>query len=309
MTALVSVVVPTHNRKHTLHRCLSALFRQGYPRYEVIVVDDGSTDGTADMVRRRFPRARCVVHQLPRGPAAARNSGARVAVGDVIAFLDDDCLPPPCWLTRLVNAFRCFPEAAIICGFVRPSRRALRSHPLARYEWFLTHTMYGLGDHPKVRVIHGLGAGNMAIRAPVFHALQGFDESFPVAAGEDTDLLRRATLAGYTVVHVPVPVLHLQPYTWSSFLRQQVRRGIGAAYYHTKWQERRPLAWEVLRLPLIFPGVWLRETIRHRDVTIAFVHAVAVLCQAIGRVTGYARLLARPHAPQGANLGNRRPFR
>lgn len=290
MSTHVSVVIPTRNRKLTLQRCLSRVFRQRYPSYEVIVVDDGSTDGTPETVRRSFPRARCIVHPSPRGPAATRNAGARAAAGDVIVFLDDDCLPPPCWITRLLAAFDRLPTAAVVCGFVRPTRRALRTHLLARYEWFVTRTVYGLGTRPRVDTIHGLGAGNMAVRASVFRALGGFDETFPVAAGEDTDLLRRVLLAGHTVAHVPVPVLHLYPYTWSAFLRQQVRRGIGAAYYHTKWQERRSLAWEVLRLPLVFPGVWLRDVTHHRDPRMAFVRGLAALCQAVGRVVGYARL-------------------
>jgi len=90
-----SIIIPTHNRKETLRRSLSAAIVQDYLNYEVIVVDDGSSDGTGEMVRREFPHVRCIRQEPNRGPATARNQGIKVATGEITAFTDDDCLVPP----------------------------------------------------------------------------------------------------------------------------------------------------------------------------------------------------------------------
>ena len=97
-----SVVIPTYNRIGTLRRTLAAATVQAFPDYEIIVVDDESSDGTPEMVQRAFPSAR-LLRQTHGGRAAARNRGIEAATGDVIAFTDDDCLPPPDWLARLAN--------------------------------------------------------------------------------------------------------------------------------------------------------------------------------------------------------------
>src|SRR4051794_21426577 len=97
-----SVIVPAYNAEATLGACLRALLDQTLApaAYEVIVVDDGSTDTTA-RVAARFPVS--VLRQAHAGPAAARNQGARAARGEILAFTDADCEPVPAWLGRIVE--------------------------------------------------------------------------------------------------------------------------------------------------------------------------------------------------------------
>ncbi|HEX6507180.1 MAG TPA: glycosyltransferase family A protein, partial [Chloroflexota bacterium] len=100
---LVSVVVPTRNRAHLLPDLLSALERQDYPSYEVIVADDASDDGTAVILRDWAREGRHSVRlSAPSGSYAARNRGIEEARGSLVAFTDDDCLPEPRWLSALV---------------------------------------------------------------------------------------------------------------------------------------------------------------------------------------------------------------
>jgi glycosyltransferase involved in cell wall biosynthesis len=113
-----SVVIPTHNRKDTLRRCLATATGQVYPDYEVIVVDDGSTDGTGDMVQREFPQVRYIRQDPNRGPAVARNRGIEVADGEIIAFTDDDCLLPLDFLSRLAEGYQRYPEVAGVGGYL-----------------------------------------------------------------------------------------------------------------------------------------------------------------------------------------------
>ncbi len=288
----VSVVIPTHNRKETLRRCLQGVLAQTYPAAEVIVVDDGSTDGTEALVRTAFPTVRYTRLPTPRGPARARNRGIALARGDIVAFTDDDCVPPPEWLAHLVEGFHAYPEAAAVGGLQKPPDDVLRTHLLARYEWFLTRQVYGLGEGPVVGRPAPGGTNNLAVRRSVLLEIGGFDERFPVAAGEDADLLRRIAARGYPTVILPISVTHLQTYRWPDFLRQQVRRGIGAAYYHAKWGELSPLGREILRL-LASPLTWVHYTGRYRAPVMAAVHTVATACQTWGRIRGRRQLQRR----------------
>ena len=98
----VSVIIPAYNAEATLGRCLSSLHRQSRPPDEIIVVDDGSTDGTAKVAQRHGAR---IISQGNAGPAAARNVGARAASGEVLLFTDADCAPTCDWVECMVLPF------------------------------------------------------------------------------------------------------------------------------------------------------------------------------------------------------------
>jgi len=285
----ISIVIPTHNRKALLHRCLTAVTHQDYPDYEVIVVDDGSTDGTEAMVRREFPQVRYIRQEPSRGPGAARNRGIEAATGEVVAFTDDDCVPPKDWLSQLSKGFQQFPEVAAVGGIQEASKQVLYTRLLARYERFVTRRVYQVGDRPVVSRPAPGGTNNLAVRRLVLEQVGGFDERFPVAAGEDADLLYRIALAGYPTVCLPLKVTHLQPYTWRHFFRQQIRRGVGAAYFDHKWGLLCPGHREVMRL-LVSPLLWVRESIRYRDPGAVLIHTMATTLQAWGRLRARGRL-------------------
>jgi O-antigen biosynthesis protein len=97
----VSVVIPAYNRQDLLPLCLDSLKTQEYEDYEIIVVDDGSTDGTADAARR-YP-VRVIELGVNSGAGVARNAGVRAASGELIAFIDSDCTAPPDWISRQVR--------------------------------------------------------------------------------------------------------------------------------------------------------------------------------------------------------------
>src|SRR5437764_138198 len=112
-----SVVIPTFNRQATLHQTLKAIEAQDALSFEVIVVDDGSTDGTKEAVTSEFPSVQ-YIQQENQGPAAARNTGIRAVAGDIVVFTDDDCVPPPDWLSRLANGYARYPEVAGVGGYL-----------------------------------------------------------------------------------------------------------------------------------------------------------------------------------------------
>lgn len=142
---LVSVVIPTYNRRDTLQQCLASVTHQTYSNYEVIVVDDGSTDSTDEMIRWRFPDVRYIRQRTNHGPAAARNLGIEVARGEIVAFTDDDCQLPPEFLSRIVEGYYRYSEVAGVGGFLEAPEELLRSNPFAKFEAYVTHQVYRAG--------------------------------------------------------------------------------------------------------------------------------------------------------------------
>jgi hypothetical protein len=112
--AKISVIVPVYNRARLVRECLKSLCAQQYPDFEVIAVDDGSTDGTADAVRE-FP-VKLVTLEGNAGAARARNAGARSASGTWLAFTDSDCCAPPGWLGMLASRMDENPGCAGVNG-------------------------------------------------------------------------------------------------------------------------------------------------------------------------------------------------
>lgn len=239
---IFSVIIPTYNRKDLLKKCLVSLFAQTFHKdgYEVIVVDDGSTDGTADFLSLLNPLDPSHFHFLTqnhKGPAAARNLGIKQAQGEIIAFTDDDCVPPANWLEKLYDGFKRHPEVAIVSGCQEAQDNILKENLIAQYERFQTREIYGGKDKEIVGGFETPGGvtNNMAVRKEVFDKVGLFDENFPVPAGEDADLKKRIADAGFKFLYIPLKVEHHQEYSLRGFLRQQKTRGIGARFFREKW--------------------------------------------------------------------------
>jgi GT2 family glycosyltransferase len=205
----VSVVVPAHNEERTLGRTLRALAQQAYPDLQVIVVDDGSTDGTGD-VARGFPDVTLIRHETGRGLALSYNSGIAAADGDIIATLHADCVPTsPEWVSRCVGHFATPDVGIVTTPFVSPGREELG--------WIEFVFMYALrgdrdasafrGDVPfDVRFISGKCD---FYRGSLLRDLGGFRPITPVA-GEDKDLSFRVRQRGFRILMEPgAPVAHL----------------------------------------------------------------------------------------------------
>jgi GT2 family glycosyltransferase len=190
---IVSVVVPTHNRASSLGDMLAALLAQRYPadRLEVIVVDDGSTDATPEVVRAAQARTPFPIHYYRTecgGAAAARNFGVARARGEVLAFTDSDCHPISDWLGNAIAYL--VGNIGLVSGPVRPF-----VHP-RRIPGFFSHQI----DHQRENALYP--TANVLYRREAFVAAGGFDTGFDgrfgrAPAGEDTDLGWRVRRAGY----------------------------------------------------------------------------------------------------------------
>lgn len=223
----VSIVIPAYNAAATLDECLSACTRQTYPDCEVIVVDDGSTDATSDIVRR-FPIT--YIRRERGGPAAARNMGAKKAAGEVLAFTDSDCVPHPEWIARLVNAIDEGCEAAGgTYGIANPGKLLAK---IIHEEIQLRHSAFG-------KRVDFLGTFNLAIRRDAFERVHGFDEKFDQASAEDNDLSYRMIDAGYRMCFVPEAIVdHYHPTRLVPYLRTQARHGFWRVILYMKHRDR-----------------------------------------------------------------------
>jgi len=185
----ISVVVPAHNAAETLPACLAALANQTCPAadYEVIVVDDGSTDDTASLARAAGVR---VISQPNAGPAAARNRGAAAARGGLLLFTDSDCAPTPGWIPALVAAFTDLRVAGAKGTYLTHQRGIVPRFTQLEYQERYDR-MAG------AETIDFVDTYSAAYRRDVFLANRGFDTVFPTASVEDQELSFRLAEKGY----------------------------------------------------------------------------------------------------------------
>ncbi|GAB5536312.1 MAG: hypothetical protein Rubg2KO_25610 [Rubricoccaceae bacterium] len=227
----ISVIVPTYNRPGPLRAALTALAALDYPRdqHEVIVVDDGSSEPLEDLVAPFQETAPIrLLRQDNAGPAAARNAGAELATGTLLAFTDDDCSPTPGWLHALAEAHRRQPE----CLLGGQTLNALPDNVFSTASQLLIDYLYEYFA-PQSGHAPLIASNNLALPAEDFRALGGFDEAFPLAAGEDRDLCARWHESGRLFAHVPEATLHhAHALTLRSFWRQHANYGRGARHYH-----------------------------------------------------------------------------
>ncbi len=222
---LVSIIVPAYNAATTVGECIQACLDQTHASTEVIVIDDGSTDDTA-AVAQSFPIS--YIHQENRGPAAARNHGARIAFGKIVAFTDADCVPDPDWIESLLRGFE---EGTVAVGGTYGIRN--ESSLLAR----LIHEEIVLRHRNFNDTVDFLGSFNVAYEKEAFEKAGGFDESFPIASAEDNDLAYRLQDAGGELRFTSdARVAHYHPTKLWPYLRTQLWHG----YWRMKLYAKHP---------------------------------------------------------------------
>jgi GT2 family glycosyltransferase len=295
----ISVVIATYDRPDDLRRCLRALGEQRTEqRFEVIVVDNHPASGITELVAAEFPFTRYVT-EARAGLSYARNSGIRAATGEIVACTDDDALPDPNWLERLVVPFA-RSDVMVVTGNVLPLELETDAqHLFERYgglgrgfkprefgpEWFR-------GFRRAVRTWDLGATANAAIRASAFRhpAIGLFDEALgagtPAPVGEDTYLFYRVLAAGFRVVYEPAAVVWHRHRREMSELHAQIF-GYSAghvAYNLTTWRrdgDRRGLLRVIVELPLHDMKQLARVVVRRAPYPVGM-----VLAEVTGHIAG-----------------------
>jgi glycosyltransferase involved in cell wall biosynthesis len=232
-----SVIIPTYNRPKPLAACLRSLKELAYPRdrFEVIVVDDGSSESLEPVVKPfRGQLDLTLLAQSNAGPATARNTGAARAKGDFLAFTDDDCAPASNWLTALAARFAAGPD----CLIGGRTLNALRRNPYSAASQLLIDYLYSYYNSAADELSF-FASNNLAMPTTCFHEVGGFDATFPLAAGEDREFCDRWRHCGYRLTYAPEAVIyHAHALTLRTFLRQHFNYGRGAYYFHRARAQR-----------------------------------------------------------------------
>lgn len=226
----ISVVVCTHNGAATLGACLDSLVALRYPDFEILLIDDGSRQHIAE-IAKKHPLVR-YQFQEHAGLSAARNLGARLATGSIIAYTDDDCIAHPAWLLHLSHAFADDTVAAAGGPNIPPPprnriERVVAAAPGAPAHVLLTDTE---AEH--------LPGCNLAIRKDVLDLVGGFREEFKTA-GDDVDICWRLRETGRRLLFAPgAMVWHHRRFSIRAYLTQQFGYGRAEALLMQKHPER-----------------------------------------------------------------------
>ena len=214
----ISVVIPAYDAQETVEECLTALSKQTIPRteYEIIVVDDGSTDATAEIAARH---GAVVLRQPNSGPAVARNKGTAAARGPIVLFTDADCAPVSDWIEQMVAPLR-DPQVAGVKGVYR-TRQKNRTARFIQIEYEDRYDHTARSHH--VDFIDTYAAG---YRRDILLASGGFDAHFPFASVEDQELSFRLAEAGHLMVFVPQGIVyHHHPESWLRYAQRKYKIG------------------------------------------------------------------------------------
>jgi glycosyltransferase involved in cell wall biosynthesis len=287
----VSVIIPTYNASASIETCLRSLLAGSYRDFEVLVVDS-STDGTAEIVAERFPGVQ--LHRLPRRafPGDARNFAIARARGELLAFLDADCVADPGWLEAIERAHR-GPVLAVggtIDNANPESYVAWASYFCKFSQWMPQRRARPMGEIPTCC---------LSVKRPAFASHGPFPEG---TLSSDTAFNWRLTRAGHAPWLDPmIKVAHINRDRFRVFLSNLMRHGRDFARVRAR-EERfsndRLLAF-VLLSPLLPPLLFVRtaaRVLRHRRYVREFVRAAPVVmlghaAWSLGELRGYGTSL------------------
>lgn len=212
----VSIIIPVYNANQYLDRCLSAIKACSYSAYEIIVVDDGSTDDSAEIARKKGAIVLELLNQS--GPAAARNYGAHKARGHILFFVDSDVLVQRGTVARVVSDFQENPNVSAVFGSYDDS--PAENNFLSQYKNLFHHFVHQQSSSEAVTFWAGCGA----VRKEVFCAAGGFDEKkYSRPCIEDIELGYRLRKMGYGILlDKDLQVKHLKKWTLKSLLRADI---------------------------------------------------------------------------------------
>lgn len=210
---MISIIIPTWNGRHLLEESIPALLHQDGPERDILVVDNGSKDGTGIWLKEKYPEIQCISLPENRGFSAAVNAGIQAAGGNDVILVNNDTRAAPRWFERLSHAASTFPEYHIF------SSRVLLMDPpdridtvgdgfcIAGFGYKIAWLQKDIDVPAEFREVFGASGCAVYIRRSVIDRIGEFDEDF-FAFGEDLDFSFRARLAGFRVMSVPDARIH-----------------------------------------------------------------------------------------------------
>lgn len=233
MSKFVSVIIPCLNEARSIGATIDSIRAQRYQgEYEIIAVDNGSTDDTVKIILDKGAR---LEHAKKRGPAPAKNEGVKRSKGDIIVFIDGDCVPAEDWLSNMIRGFK-NPEIGCVAGEIMSSNKEV----LSRLEEFLINKGHLLQkEHVEHHFMPYAAAANAAYKRHVMDKIGLFDEN--LFSGEDADFSWRMQLfTNYKVTYMPEAVVyHPHESSLKNLFKQKRRHAYGSVMTYKKYKPYR----------------------------------------------------------------------
>lgn len=228
---MISVIVPVYNSEKTIRSCLESILGQKTNEpFEVIVVNDASTDSSEKEILAFSKKIIYIKNPSNKGPAFSRNLGAKKAKGEIVCFIDADCVAEKNWLLEMTTPFA-DKKVAAVQGAYKTKQKEL----VARFVQEEIEQRYE--KMRRAKNLDWVGSYSAAYRKDVFAQENGFDESFPMASGEDPDLSFRVAKKGHKIVfNEKAIVYHTHPNTLTKYLTTKFWR----AYYRVLLYKKHP---------------------------------------------------------------------
>ena len=222
----VSVIVPAFNAAENIEACVRSIQAQTYSPCEIIVVNDASTDNTAEITAEL--NVKLINMKRNGGAGAARNAGVEVAQGDIVAFTDSDCVAPSSWVEHIVTEFEADPELGVVGGLYHPNNEVSSSVDLLcffeeEYFWHIS-SLYSSEAFPP--------GGNIAMLKEVLKkGSSGLEIMLlkGIASGEDTLVCSELKKISKLKFLDSLFVHHRSPNHWRSYFRRHINRGLSRA--------------------------------------------------------------------------------
>lgn len=223
MIKMISIVVITYNRANKLKRCVELLLKQSYKHYEIIIVDDGSTDNTIQVIKGLTKKAKVIRYfkQENKGRGAARNLGIKKAKGTIVIFTDDDCIVPRDWLKRFKNVFENHKDITAVGGAIVNGDK----NPFGEAAYILNFSSwFPVG---KKRYLNDIPTANAAYKKE-FIKNKTFPKDMMGLDYEDTAFNFEFIRKGQKILFDPsIKILHKSGISdYKDFIKNQYRKGL-----------------------------------------------------------------------------------
>ena len=281
MNRNISIVIPTYNSQMTIAKTIESCQDQTCPKelIEIIVINDGSTDNTEEVVKR-YPVK--YIYQRNSGPAKARNTGWKAAQGEIICFTDADCVPEREWVARLVSNYISDKIAAVGGSYGIVNKENLLASCIHE------EIIYRHSKMPKN--VLALGSYNLSVRRKVLEEIGGFNEEYRMASAEDNDLSYKILKNGYLLIFdKDARVAHYHPHKMLKYLKSQFWHGfwrvklyrdhpdmIKGDYYSNIWDYIQPPLFLIILFLLPFNGFSPVRLIFNALLIIGFIFQVPI---------------------------------
>lgn len=282
---LFSIVIPTYNRKKEILDCLKNISNLDFNKkdYEVIVVDDSSSDGTQDL--NDFENVRFIKLGSRCGPSLARNIGVKHANGQYVFFTDSDCEVPKNLLTEINKAYEKFPEACGVGGnIINDGEGIFEKYETLIYKKYISKSESYISNK---RDEFPFALGNMSYRKGLFVEYGGFSETHTYTiSGEDALLKEKFLGKNCILIYVPVTVIHKKRYDFLSFVKQMQERGAGMLYDSKRKGKIQSKSSIYLRFLMIAP-YFIGSLVGYQSVVFGFIDTLAFVFKNIGKLKYY----------------------